>query len=263
MNKKLNVLQNENRKFSYSEITCWSWCSYRHFLKYVLNVDELETYSLSVIVGKIIHKMIAEYLYHTREKKKYNCKKERQWLAKFLQEDKINDKEAAKIIFRTYKKFKNFYENHFFDYDIIFIEQKIEDIVDFYISENQKNIFYGIIDLVLKKEDRYYIIDWKTSNIVWSEEKRNDSIKKLQLYLYKYFFSKKNNIPFEKISCIFGLIGTDNCSFEIVEINFTKEEMENNNKFIKSFLLSTKNGIHFRDTSKCEYCGYYGTKYCR
>ncbi len=64
--------------------------------------------------------------------------------------------------------------------------------------------FKGFIDLILKdkKNDRFLIIDWKTSGESWDVSKKKKDITFMaQMRLYKFFFARKNNLSFDEIDC--------------------------------------------------------------
>jgi hypothetical protein len=45
------------------------------------------------------------------------------------------------------------------------------------------------------KNNKYKIIDLKTSRTTWNDKQKNDETKRLQLLLYKIFLSQEKNIP--------------------------------------------------------------------
>jgi len=57
--------------------------------------------------------------------------------------------------------------------------------------------FKGYIDILLhdKKNNRYKIVDLKTSRTSWNDKQKNDEITRLQLLLYKIFLSQEKSIP--------------------------------------------------------------------
>lgn len=61
--------------------------------------------------------------------------------------------------------------------------------------------FNGFLDLIIydKKEDKYIIIDIKTSKSGWGDYMKKDDKKTDQLVLYKHFFSKQYNIDPSRI----------------------------------------------------------------
>lgn len=69
-------------------------------------------------------------------------------------------------------------------------------------------IFKGFIDLILYNENTntFTIYDIKTSTKSWGDYQKKDKVKRAQLLLYKYFFSKQFNIPLENIEVEFFIL---------------------------------------------------------
>jgi len=72
-------------------------------------------------------------------------------------------------------------------------------------GEKTSLLFKGKIDAVYKKEDKYLIVDWKSS-------KKADSASEYrqQLEIYKRMFALKNNVPLENISVAIGFVALRN-----------------------------------------------------
>jgi hypothetical protein len=74
--------------------------------------------------------------------------------------------------------------------------------IEFELSENIKeNLeFTGYIDILLEdKHGNYHIIDLKTSTSGWKDYHKKDKSLTNQNLLYKYYLSKKFNLPLDKI----------------------------------------------------------------
>lgn len=66
----------------------------------------------------------------------------------------------------------------------------------------------AFLDLVLydKVADKIKIIDIKTSTGGWGKWALEDEVKLSQVYLYKYFFSKRYDVPFDKLDLEFFIV---------------------------------------------------------
>lgn len=138
----------------------------------------------------------------------------------------------------------NYLKYDFGDYDRIHNETnfylKIEDI---YIR--------GIIDRVYIKDNKAYIYDFKTNKVG-----DKDSLKeyyKPQLLLYSYGFEKLYNIKVELAAILFL---HDN---NLVEIDISKEEIDNNIDGIKEFYNFINNNSDIEDyikSNSCSQCKY-------
>lgn len=154
------------------------------------------------------------------------------------------------------------------DYKIISVEEPI--LFNIY----GKYIFKGTIDLVVqnRKSKRYIIIDWKTSNQKWNTKKKlKDKVFSSQLRFYKYFWSKKNNIPLSEIDCEYTVLsrmkdkrypldGTG--GIESVKVSSTEKEIFSS----LEKLAETVKKIHIDKVfSKIKHVGneFYGCMFCR
>ena len=75
-------------------------------------------------------------------------------------------------------------------------------------QSHEKVNMLSFLDLVLydKIDDRIKIIDIKTSTKGWGKWALEDETKVSQVYIYKYFFSKRYDIPLEKVDLEFFIV---------------------------------------------------------
>lgn len=90
------------------------------------------------------------------------------------------------------------------DHTLLGIELPL--IVD--VDESKKIVFTAFLDIVLKntKTDEITIIDLKTSRQGWNDKKKKDDNTKMQLLLYKKYFSLQYNVPIEKINVLYLIL---------------------------------------------------------
>lgn len=72
-----------------------------------------------------------------------------------------------------------------------------------------ENIFFkGYIDIVLydEQDDRYIILDIKTSTSGWSDYAKKDDKKLAQLLLYKEFLAKQFNLDVDKVDVKYFIV---------------------------------------------------------
>ena len=75
--------------------------------------------------------------------------------------------------------------------------------------EVRNNVGYiGFLDIVLfdKINQKYKIIDLKTSTRGWNKWQKSDESKTHQLLLYKVFYAKEFNVPLDKIEVEFIIL---------------------------------------------------------
>ena len=85
-------------------------------------------------------------------------------------------------------------KQYFPDWEVFSAEEKLYESIE---SENYN--FKGFIDLILKKDDKYILIDWKTCSWGWDARRKSDKMTVYQLSYYKNFFAKKYNIDLNNI----------------------------------------------------------------
>jgi DNA helicase-2/ATP-dependent DNA helicase PcrA len=87
-------------------------------------------------------------------------------------------------------------------FELFSVEEEIKLPLNRMIASESSMQFYGKIDAIFKKEDKYLIVDWKTNKSV-----KDASEHRQQLSLYKKGFSVTHKIPEEKISVAIAFIG--------------------------------------------------------
>lgn len=161
----------------------------------------------------------------------------------------------------------------------------IERVINTDVEDGVNNFkFFGKIDIVLYdiNEDKYYIIDLKTSFAGWNKSKVKKS--RNQLLYYKEYFSKQNDIPLDKIIPMFIILrrkifGEDKMKFKVSHVskkippskralkNSIKQFHENLKRVFKKEdgLVSIREDVEFKPNltkDNCKWCPYKGTKYC-
>lgn len=209
----IDYIHNKNI-ISFSQLYMWNNCPYHWKLNYI---DKLSTFtdSIHTLFGTAMHETIQHWLF-----------------IMYTQSGSIANKLDLKTYFKN--KLKQLYNNT--KNTSLFQETK-KDIPEFFhdatqilnylqmhrseyfplrdwelagceipilqpISDNHKNVkIAGYLDIVLHDiiNDRYRIIDLKTSTYGWSDADKKDVVKRGQVVLYKYYFSKQYNIPIDSI----------------------------------------------------------------
>jgi hypothetical protein len=141
--------------------------------------------------------------------------------------------------------------------------------------------FIAFVDLILKDKStgKYKIWDFKTSSIGWNKYQLADESKYSQLLLYKAFYSKKFNVPLEKIDVEFYILKRkllENVSFPQSRIQIF--EPSNGKQHVSKSLVNftqfidecfTPEGEYKQDgyypkvpgksKKNCKYCSHYKT----
>lgn len=255
---------------SFSEYSKYQNCGHRHLIEKYLKLVE-EPPSIHLIFGNSIHKAIEIGI-------KSQSDMEKRVLT--FREDfykEMHDKLNGTPDMNDFNAFMEQGENIVRYLSTEKILKKYDIIgVEFALYENIFYEFYfkGFIDLIVRDKitGRYIIIDWKTSGEAWDvPKKKKDQIFMAQMRLYKYFFSRRQNIPMDEIDCKyvvlnrlknkkypelgFGEIQTveifsneDEIMYAIKSVASTLRKIHIENYFPKSKLIG--------QTKNCFFCPY-------
>lgn len=202
-----NIAYNELKKekeglihISYSEFSKYMECGHRHLIEKYLKIAQDKT-SIHLIFGNAIHGAIESGIKNKKNKDeriehfRYNFTKG------------MNDELKDDVSFKMLDEFLAQGEHIIRILALEKIEEKYEIIsVEEPLYEKLHGIYHfkGFIDLVLRNKEnlRYLITDWKTSTEPWDvSKKKRDEVFMGQMRLYKFFYGRKFNIPFDQIDC--------------------------------------------------------------
>ena len=211
-----------NKYVSFSQYSMYYKCPRSWKLAYVDNLRKKES-NIHLVFGTSMHEVIQDYLEMMYNQPHLDVDSV-DWKAKLLQTmTTIADEERNLIDGKrcmTDEQFNEFVEdgNQLLDY---FLQ---EDVRSKYFSKNRhtlsgietsidlevrKNVGYiGFLDVVLfdKVNQKYKIIDLKTSTRGWNKWQKADESKTHQLLLYKVFYAKEFNVPLDKIEVEFIIL---------------------------------------------------------
>ncbi len=257
---------------SFSSFKDWNKCP---FLFKVKHIDKVFSFTGNVYTcyGTAMHKICENYMKHVFPKNQELFEKENvitffnEYYKKECQKN-ISLQEAQKVELsekdilltgQSYEDYLQYIKENFSNtHEVFSTEYMIENEIDFCNTDIK---FKGIIDLILKEKqnDKYIIIDYKTTLYGWDKYQRSDKITAYQLVIYKYFFSKANNIPLENIDIFFMLIkksAKPGNHIEMLKITSGKKKIQNCIDLFKRFLLSVKNKNFIKNKLNCEKCEY-------
>jgi len=230
----------KQKRVSYSQFSNWILCSHRWYLDHPKGLRVFED-NISTCFGTSIHEVIQLYiktLYTTgvTDADSHNLNDifiktfDKEIIDKKViitdkqKQDYIQDGKNIIIAFcNPINRIKYFPSNK---YEFI----GIEDEIVMPIKNNVEFICY--IDVILKEKTtgRYRIIDIKTSSMGWNEYQKQNKFKTAQVLLYKSFFSKKYNVPLDKIDVEFFILKRklyENFSFPQSRIQLLKPKDKN------------------------------------
>jgi len=239
MDKDLNYISLNNKyadkiHISFSEFNLFNQCGHKHLIEKHLKLIDSQL-TIHLFFGNAIHSAIekslkdsiglskrVDYFKRTFTKDMLDFMKDEPGFQEELREFLSQGEELLNVLS---------IEDIFKKYKIISVEEPLFEHVygEFY--------FKGFIDLVVqnRENDRYVIIDWKTSSKKWNiKKKMSDKFFLCQMRFYKYFWARKNNISLDDIDCEYIVLNRLNnkknsnygCGeIQNVEINSTKEEI--------------------------------------
>ena len=211
-----------NKYVSFSQYSMYYKCPRSWKLAYVDNLRKKES-NIHLVFGTSMHEVIQEYLEMMYNQPHLDVDSV-DWKAKLLQTmNKIADDERNLIDgsrCMTDKEFDEFIQDGYGILDY-FLQEKIrqqffsktryalsgiETSIDLEVRNNVGYI--GFLDIVLfdKINQKYKIIDLKTSTHGWNKWQKSDESKTHQLLLYKVFYAKEFNVPLDKIEVEFIIL---------------------------------------------------------
>jgi len=239
MDKDLNYISPNNKyadkiHISFSEFSLFNQCGHRHLVEKHLKLTE-PSMTVHLFFGNAIHAALekslkdaiglsrrVDFFKRTFAKDMLDNMRDEPGFQQELDEYLSQGEELLNILS---------VENILSKYKIVSVEEPLFEHVygEFY--------FKGFVDLVVQDREtgQYVIIDWKTSGQKWSVKKKlSDDIFLCQMRFYKYFWSRKNNISLDKISCEYIVLNRlkdknkpdSGCGgIQNVEVDSTKEEI--------------------------------------
>lgn len=268
---------------SYSEISTWVECSYRHYLTYVKKVSLDERMSPHPDFGKGLHAAAEHYL-KTREMDKTIAFKiiEQSWIdngdvftsgpfPSWAKDKKggntfgvIDD--WLKMADNILERLPSWLDEVFPNWEYVQAEEKLYEMIKGQ-PINFKGFVDGIIKVKIKNKYVYWIIDWKTCGSGWRSEKKRDFNVQLQLILYKHFWSEKHDIPLSQIRCGFVLMKRDvkkpDKALDIIPVSVGPKTVMRGLKVLNNHAKLVKKGFNLKNRNSCTFCEYNGTEHCR
>ena len=276
----------KKKQISFSQFSTYFACGYKWFRDYVKKDKKFED-NLNMSMGSAVHFALQTYLtllYNESEAKaealdivdifiksfrgeitKKGIKSSEEEINEF-----ITDGSAILREFIRPENRKRYFPRE--KYELLGIEMSLNEPIF-----NNLNIV-GFLDLVLKEKmtGNIKIVDFKTSTRGWSASEQEDFTKLAQLRLYKALYSKKHNLPLNKIQVEFFILkrklyDESKCKFPQTRLKiFTPQSYKNDieetlveiSKFIKACFtedgefIPNKEHEKLPSTKACKYCQY-------
>lgn len=273
---------------SYSQYSMYSQCQYRWYLAYVKK-HKIDRPGIHLIFGTAVHEVLQDYLSvmynesvrkademdlhaHLKERLKENYKEslENNDNTHFSTSEELTEfyNDGVAII----DWFKKHRARYFTTKNTELIGVEVPMLVP--ISEERPNVFLNAyIDLVMleKNVDTYVIYDIKTSTRGWGDKEKRDKTKIAQVLFYKRYFSKKLDIPEDKIEVKFLILRRkifENAEFPMHRVQEwtpaqgkkkVNEAVEELKSFVHTSFDEKSKHIHRdypKNTQACKYCQF-------
>jgi ATP-dependent exoDNAse (exonuclease V) beta subunit len=244
---------------SFSEYRVFRNCPFKHFLQRNLGYQEPTNEflqfgsALHSSIEDIIQQKLIKVLYKNVfiEKLKAEGVSE-QYLKTIMGKNLINEGVSILEKLDFFKRFEG--------WEIVGVELEINQV--FFEYKGYEIGFKGVIDLILKKDDKFLILDWKSALEPWDIEKKKQDLGFFgQLAFYKTFYSQLNNIPLKNIETRFVALSRKPITVQQFNINITEDFRQ---EILNDFKLAIQEMIDinplnipkakFINPSFCTYC---------
>lgn len=262
---------------SFSELSNWMECPYRHRLLYIDKVGSFDV-TPHLSFGTAVHDANENYLktrtmdktiaYSVIEKSwqenadKFTNGPFPSWASKGF--GRIEDwlGKASKVM----DDVPGYLDKEFPGWECFGAEEDLYESVP-----NHRIKFKGFVDAILTVKDKggkpkYWIIDWKTCGWGWAAEKQQDFKTQLQLILYKNFWSRKHNIDMKDIRCAFALLKRDadpGESVGLVRVSVGDITSARGMDVIDRHVKAVSKGTFIKNRNSCYFCEFQNTVHCK
>ena len=255
---------------SYSELTDWSLCPFRHN---VIHVRKLVPKRIgpALAMGTAIHSGCEHYL-RTRE---VDLQKPLAMISVDYEEHK-NDPEYFWFKEDAFRKslqttaeilldFPDFMDEQFPDWKFRDAELQLYEP----IAGKPGLFFKGFIDAVVevptKKGQIVWVLDHKSCQWGWDQTKKRDVTVRNQLVLYKTFWCQRSSVPLKDVRAGFVLLkknAAPGTRCELFSVSVGDTSSERALKAVTNAVSSIAKGLTIKNRMNCDRCDLKGTAYC-
>lgn len=277
----LPLLKNNKPHVSYSEVSMWKSCSWKHKLIYIDGITQEEK-SPHLTYGTIVHDAVENFLNGSPidlDGTEQSIRKSWEALGfdspEFISSQTLRAKgqgwnyshdgvDAWVLSARTcLEALPLFLSSEFPGWKPVAAEHQLYETiegVDF-------GKFKGFIDSVIELPNgKHVILDWKTAGPKgWSMDKKQDFLIQAQLLLYKHFWMSTTGKPSRDIKTAFVLLKRNTklkSAIGIVEISSGPKSMETAQKMVVSMVKTMQRGLAIKNRNSCKFCDFLGTPHC-
>ena len=278
----LPLLKNNKPHVSFSEVSIWKACSWRHKLLYLVGITE-EVKSPYLTYGSLMHNAVEAFLNGApRDIEDVLAELRKSWeelgfdTADFISRQTLRSKAQGwnynhdgvdawcTSAQNCLEALPVFLDTEFPGWKPVSAEYKLyEDIEGVEFGK-----FKGFIDSVIELPNgKHVILDWKTAGPRgWSFDKRNDFLVQAQVILYKSYWMKITGKPSRDVKTAFVLLKRNSkvkSAIGIVEVGSGPKMVEDASKLVISMIKSMQRGFAIKNRYSCTYCEFKDTEHCK
>lgn len=277
----LPLLKNKKPHVSFSEVSAWKSCSWRHKLLYIdgMSQDDKSPY---LTYGTILHDAVESFLNGSQINVEEVQEKIRSSWAElgfdtdeFISRQTLRAKgqgwnynhdnvdawaNSAKTCLEALPKFL---DSQFPGWKPVAAEHALyEEIEGIEFGK-----FKGFIDSVIELPNgKHVILDWKTAGPRgWSSDKKKDFLVLAQVILYKHYWMKITGKSSRDVKTAFVLLKRNTrptSAIGIIEVSSGPKVMQEASKMVVSMIKTMQKGIAIKNRYSCKYCDFVGTPHC-
>lgn len=279
--ENLPLLKNGKPHVSYSEVSIYQQCPFRHKLAYIDGLSVFES-SPYLDYGTIVHDAVENFLKgNPIDIDLVHEKLRAVWKEKGFDTEEFILKQTSKAEKQGWKyrhvategwlessknalqQLPSFLEEKFPGWRPVAAEHQLYESV----QGDEEGRFKGFIDCVIELPDgKHVVIDWKTAGPRgWSRDQKRDFLKQAQIILYKHYWMQVTGKPSSQVKACFVLLKRDSKpgkSVDIVEVSSGPKSIEQANKMVSGMLRGMKTGFKIKNKMSCKFCEFSGTVHC-
>lgn len=277
----LFLLKNKKPHVSYSEVSAWKSCSWRHKLVYIDGIvqDEKSPY---LTYGTILHDAVENFLNGTTlHPSQVEEKIRSSWSELGFDSEEFISKQTLRAKAQGWnyahdsvdswvnsaktclESLPVFLDSEFPGWKPVAAEHQLYESIDGLEIGKFKGFIDSVIELPNKK---HVILDWKTAGPRgWSSDKKRDFLVQAQLILYKHYWMRFSGKKSSDVKTAFVLLKRNTkpkSAINIVEISSGPKAVESANKLVKSMVTTMQRGLAVKNRYSCKFCEFKETEHC-
>lgn len=259
---------------SYSEMSTWMQCSYRHKLRAVDGID-LDSSSVEMILGIVFHECVELRVQNASPLRSSLVELAKEKLEEIKDEEQKKAFNIEKCVDRALEMSAEalpWLDTQFPGWKLVQAEENLYEKIVIDEVKHEDVSFKGFIDLIIevpgkKGKTITWIIDWKTAARPWDRKKLMDPKVTYQLSLYKNFWALKHGRTHDDIRCGYAIAlksGKPGKIFNFIPVSVGPVVSKRTLTVLNNFVGSVKRGIAIKNKSEqnCKWCEFKDTKWC-